>query len=149
MSASQPFHRSHDYEKHQINEQQVHEVERGSFTPLVFSALGSISIATLSSPTRDLSPFLPLEKINITLWLLWFDADWVSPYLGLLSCVIGEVTIQLDILISSHWLINDYNCLLNVLLPVNEEILHVLHKIYFCTFLTYKQALNNVILQIL
>ena len=32
--------RSHDCEKHRVYEQQVREIERGSFTPLVFSALG-------------------------------------------------------------------------------------------------------------
>ena len=38
--------RSHDREKHQVYEQRVHEVEQGSFTPLVFSALGGVSRPT-------------------------------------------------------------------------------------------------------
>ena len=35
--------RSHDCEKRQVYEQRVREIERGSFTPLVFSALGGMS----------------------------------------------------------------------------------------------------------
>lgn len=38
--------RSHDREKRRIYEQRVLEVERGSFTPLVFSALGGVSRST-------------------------------------------------------------------------------------------------------
>ena len=38
--------RSHDREKRRAYEQRVREVERGSFTPLIFSALGGISRAT-------------------------------------------------------------------------------------------------------
>ena len=38
--------RSHDREKRRIYEQRVREVERGSFTPLVFSALGGVSRPT-------------------------------------------------------------------------------------------------------
>ena len=36
----------HDREKRRTYEQRVHEVERGSFTSLVFSALGGVSKAT-------------------------------------------------------------------------------------------------------
>ena len=38
--------RSHDREKRRVYEQRVREVERGSFTPLVFSALGGVSRPT-------------------------------------------------------------------------------------------------------
>ena len=38
--------RPHDREKHRVYEQRVREVERGSFTPLVFSALGGVSRPT-------------------------------------------------------------------------------------------------------
>ena len=38
--------RSHDREKRRVYEQRVREMERGSFTPLVFSALGGVSRPT-------------------------------------------------------------------------------------------------------
>ena len=38
--------RSHDREKRRVYEQRVRDVERGSFTPLVFSALGGVSRPT-------------------------------------------------------------------------------------------------------
>ena len=37
---------SHDREKRRIYEQRLRDVERGSFTPLVFSALGGVSRPT-------------------------------------------------------------------------------------------------------
>ena len=38
--------RSHDREKRRTYKQRVHEVERGSFTPLAFSTLGGMSRPT-------------------------------------------------------------------------------------------------------
>ena len=57
--------KSHDREKRRTYEQRVREVERGSFTPLVFSALGGVSRAT-ELTYRDFPHFLPPKKINIT-----------------------------------------------------------------------------------
>ena len=38
--------RSYDREKRRVHEQRVREMERGSFTPLVFSALGGACLIT-------------------------------------------------------------------------------------------------------
>ena len=55
--------KSHDREKRGTYER-VREVERGSFTPLVFSALGGVSRATKLTYKR-LSSLLATKKINI------------------------------------------------------------------------------------
>ena len=46
QSAISTYFRSHDREKRRVYEQRVRDVERGSFTPLVFSALGGVSRPT-------------------------------------------------------------------------------------------------------
>ena len=46
QSAISTCFRSHDREKRRVYEQRVRDVERGSFTPLVFSALGGVSRPT-------------------------------------------------------------------------------------------------------
>ena len=46
QSAISTCFRSHNREKRRVYEQLVRDVERGSFTPLVFSALGSVSRPT-------------------------------------------------------------------------------------------------------
>ena len=46
QSAISTCFRSHDREKRRVYEQRVRNVERGSFTPLVFSALGGVSRPT-------------------------------------------------------------------------------------------------------
>ena len=53
--------KSHDCEKRRTYEQRVREVERGSFTPLVFSALGGVSKATELTYKR-LSSLLATKK---------------------------------------------------------------------------------------
>ena len=53
--------KSHDREKRRTYEQRVREVERGSFTPLVFSALGGVSRATELTYKR-LSSLLATKK---------------------------------------------------------------------------------------
>ena len=57
--------RSHDHEKRRMYEQRVREVERGSFTPLAFSALGGMSGPTEITYKR-LASLLAIKKINIT-----------------------------------------------------------------------------------
>ena len=46
QSAISTCFKSHDREKRRVYEQRVRDVERGSFTPLVFSALGGVSRPT-------------------------------------------------------------------------------------------------------
>ena len=46
MYAHSTCFKSHDREKRRVYEQRVREVERASFTPLVFSALGGMSRPT-------------------------------------------------------------------------------------------------------
>ena len=53
--------RSHDREKRRMYEQRVREVERGSFTPLVFSALGGMSGPTEITYKR-LASLLAIKK---------------------------------------------------------------------------------------
>ena len=55
--------RSHDREKRRVYEQRVREVERGSFTPLVFSALGGVSRPTEITYKR-LASLLATKKVH-------------------------------------------------------------------------------------
>ena len=56
--------RSHDREKCHVYEQRAHEVEQGSFTTLVFSALGGVSRPTEITYKR-LASLLATKKIII------------------------------------------------------------------------------------
>ena len=58
QSAISTCFRSHDHEKRRVYEQHVRDMERGSFNPLVFPALGSVSRPTvLKLLTKGLPPY--------------------------------------------------------------------------------------------
>ena len=74
--------RSHDHEKRQVYEQCVREVKRGSFTPLVFSALGGVSrpteitykrLASLLATKKDqhYNIVISLIRCQLSFSLLW------------------------------------------------------------------------------
>ena len=58
--------KSHDREKHRVYEQGVHDVERASFTPLVFSALSEMSRPTEITYKR-LASCLLIRRTNFTI----------------------------------------------------------------------------------